>query len=197
MGRLCGLAVRVQIFWEVMGLERGPISLMSTTEDLLERKSSGSSLENLKYGLGDPLRSLHYTLYPQKFTLTSPTSRRRPVGIVRSRTKATEYLTCIYVLLLYQLKIISDRVYNIKKRIWNPLNTKMLLRFHSKLYLPLVLYGLTTWTPANERKLTQPIWELCAERNICNYGRSTAEWKHLQDELHNAHSSRNIILVIK
>jgi hypothetical protein len=35
---------RYQIFWEVVGLERGPLSLVSTIE-LLGRKSSGSSLE--------------------------------------------------------------------------------------------------------------------------------------------------------
>jgi hypothetical protein len=34
-----------QIFWEVVGLERGPLNLVSTIEELLERKSSGSSLE--------------------------------------------------------------------------------------------------------------------------------------------------------
>jgi hypothetical protein len=27
-----------QIFWEVVGLERSPLSLVSTTEELLERK---------------------------------------------------------------------------------------------------------------------------------------------------------------
>jgi hypothetical protein len=51
--RLCGLVVRVsgyrsrgrgfdsqryQIFWEVVGLERGPLSLMRIIEELLERK---------------------------------------------------------------------------------------------------------------------------------------------------------------
>jgi hypothetical protein len=35
---------RYQIFWEVLGLERGPLSLVSTTEELLERKNSGSGL---------------------------------------------------------------------------------------------------------------------------------------------------------
>jgi hypothetical protein len=58
--RLCGLVVksswlqiqrsgfdtlRYQIIWEVVGLERSPLSLVSTTEELLERKSSGSGLE--------------------------------------------------------------------------------------------------------------------------------------------------------
>jgi hypothetical protein len=33
-----------QIFWEVGGLERGPLSLVRTNEELLEWKSSGSSL---------------------------------------------------------------------------------------------------------------------------------------------------------
>jgi hypothetical protein len=59
--RLCGLAVRVpgyiswgpgfdsrryQIFWEVVGLERGPLSLVRIIEELLEWKSSSSGLEN-------------------------------------------------------------------------------------------------------------------------------------------------------
>jgi hypothetical protein len=40
------------IFW-VVGLERGPLSLVSTTEDLLERKSSGFGLESRDYGRRD------------------------------------------------------------------------------------------------------------------------------------------------
>jgi hypothetical protein len=41
---------RHQIFWEVVGLERGPLSLVSTIEELLGRKSSGSGLGNTYYG---------------------------------------------------------------------------------------------------------------------------------------------------
>jgi hypothetical protein len=63
--RLYGLVVRVpgcrsrspgfdsqryQIFWEVVGLERGSLSLVSTIEELLERKSCCSGLENRDYG---------------------------------------------------------------------------------------------------------------------------------------------------
>jgi hypothetical protein len=33
-----------------VGLERGPLSVVSTSEDLLGRKSSGSRLDNKKYG---------------------------------------------------------------------------------------------------------------------------------------------------
>jgi hypothetical protein len=35
---------RYQIFCEVVGLERGPLSLVSTIEELLERKSTCSCL---------------------------------------------------------------------------------------------------------------------------------------------------------
>jgi hypothetical protein len=39
-----------------VGLERGPLSLVSITEELLGRNSSGSGLENKEYGRGAPLR---------------------------------------------------------------------------------------------------------------------------------------------
>jgi hypothetical protein len=39
-----------------VGLERGSLSLVSTTEKLLGRKSSGSGLENREYGRRDPSR---------------------------------------------------------------------------------------------------------------------------------------------
>jgi hypothetical protein len=39
-----------------MGLERGPLSLVSTTEELLDKKESGSCLENREYGRRDPSR---------------------------------------------------------------------------------------------------------------------------------------------
>jgi hypothetical protein len=105
--RLCGLVVRVpgyrsrnpgfhsrryQIFWEVVGLERGPLGLVSTIEQLLGRNSSGSGLENRKYGRGDPLRWPRDTLYPQKLKITSPTSGGRSIGIVRLRANTTEFL---------------------------------------------------------------------------------------------------------
>jgi hypothetical protein len=42
---------RYQIFGEVVGMERGPLSLVSTTEELLGTKSNGSGLESREYGL--------------------------------------------------------------------------------------------------------------------------------------------------
>jgi hypothetical protein len=43
-----------QIFWEIVELEWGPLSLVSTTEELLERKSRGSGLESREYERRDP-----------------------------------------------------------------------------------------------------------------------------------------------
>jgi hypothetical protein len=84
---------RYQIFWEVLGLERGPLSLVSAIEELLERKSSGSCLETREYDSWDPSRWPRVTLYQQKLALTSPTSGGpRSVGIIRLRTQATEFI---------------------------------------------------------------------------------------------------------
>jgi hypothetical protein len=38
-----------------VGLKRVPLSLLSTIEEQLEKKSSGSGLENREYGRRDPL----------------------------------------------------------------------------------------------------------------------------------------------
>jgi hypothetical protein len=73
--RLCGLVVRVlgnrsggqgsisgttrfsgRGRKTVVVLERGTLSLVSTIEELLERKCSGSGLENREYGRRDPSR---------------------------------------------------------------------------------------------------------------------------------------------
>jgi hypothetical protein len=64
---------------------------VSTTEELLGRKSSGFGLESREYGRRDPSRLPRGTLYPQKLALTSPKSGGRSVGIVRSRNQATEF----------------------------------------------------------------------------------------------------------
>jgi hypothetical protein len=69
---------------------------MSTIEELLERKSSGSGLENREYDRGDPLRWLCDILYRKTLALTSPTCGGRSVGLVHSRTKAMEF--CLWVI---------------------------------------------------------------------------------------------------
>jgi hypothetical protein len=57
---------RYQISWEAVFLERGPLSLLSTTEELLGRKGIGFGLESQECGHKDPSRWTHGTLYPQK-----------------------------------------------------------------------------------------------------------------------------------
>jgi hypothetical protein len=76
-----------------VGLERVPLSLVSTNEELLERKSSGSGIGDPDYCHRYPSRLPRGTLYPQKLTLTSPTRDGRSVCIVVSRTKATDFYT--------------------------------------------------------------------------------------------------------
>jgi hypothetical protein len=84
-----------QIFWEVIGLERCTLSLVSSIETLLGRKSSGAGLESLEYCRRNQLRWPRDNLCPpKKLTPSSPTSGGRPVGIVRSRTKATKSTVC-------------------------------------------------------------------------------------------------------
>jgi hypothetical protein len=56
---------RIQIFWEAVGLKRGPLSQVSITEKLFERKSSGSGLESREYDLRNPSRWPRGTFYPQ------------------------------------------------------------------------------------------------------------------------------------
>jgi hypothetical protein len=105
LDRLCDPAVRVpdyrsrgfrfnsrryHIFWEVLGLERGSLSLVSTTEELLGRNSSGSGLEIENTAVGDPPR-WRDSLYPQKLALTSSIGAGRSVGMVRSKTQTTEF----------------------------------------------------------------------------------------------------------
>jgi hypothetical protein len=78
-------------------MERGPLSLVSTTEELLGSNSSGSGLESREYGR----RICHVDhVAPsirKKLALTSLTSGGRSVGIVHLRTEAMDffYRSCI------------------------------------------------------------------------------------------------------
>jgi hypothetical protein len=56
-----------QIFLEVVGLERCPLSFLSKIKEVFGGKNSGSGLERRECGSRDPLR------WPQNLALTSPT----------------------------------------------------------------------------------------------------------------------------
>jgi hypothetical protein len=75
-----------------VGQERGPLSLVSTIEELVERKSIGSGLESRDYGRRDQSRWPRDTLYPQKLALTSPTSGVHSVDIAWRRWVGKEVL---------------------------------------------------------------------------------------------------------
>jgi hypothetical protein len=74
-----------------VGLERGPLSLVSTTEELLDRKvaSPAYKTENMVVGI----RHADHVApsIRKKFAMTSPTSGGRSVGIVRSRTQTMDF----------------------------------------------------------------------------------------------------------
>jgi hypothetical protein len=80
---------------------------MCAIEELLERKSSVSGLENRERGRRDPSRWPRCTLYLQKLTPTSPTNGSRSVGIGRSRTPTTGVF--FFVLFLYFIFSSSNR----------------------------------------------------------------------------------------
>jgi hypothetical protein len=77
-----------------MGLERGPLSLVSTIEEILGRNISGSGLETREYGRRDLSRWPRNILYPQKVGSNFAHKQCQSVGIVRSRTRTTEFAFC-------------------------------------------------------------------------------------------------------
>jgi hypothetical protein len=89
--RVPGYGSRGPGYLEAVGLEQGSLSLVSTIEKLLERKSSGSSLEIREYCRRDPSRWPRGTHYLQKLALISPKSCGCSVGIVCLQTQATEF----------------------------------------------------------------------------------------------------------
>jgi hypothetical protein len=100
---------RYQIFWEVVDLERGPLSLVSTVEERLVRRRSGSGLESREYASREPSRWPRGTLHRQKLSLTSPTSGGHSVGIIRSRIQATEFSFSLEWPLIRRNSIVGER----------------------------------------------------------------------------------------
>jgi hypothetical protein len=94
---LCGLVVRVlgyrsggpgsipgTIRKKLLVLERSPLSLVSTTEELLDRKVAAPIYKTENTDVEIRHADHVAPLYPQKLAITSPTSGGRSVGIVLS-----------------------------------------------------------------------------------------------------------------
>jgi hypothetical protein len=103
LDRLCGLVVRVLgnrsgglgsipgTTRKVVGLERGPLSLVSITEELLDRKVAAPVYKTENTAVGVRCADHVAPSIRKKLEITSPTSGGRSVGIVRSRTQTMEF----------------------------------------------------------------------------------------------------------
>ena len=96
-----------------MGLERGPLSLVRSIEEVLEERVAASVQKTEINGLGDPLRWPRDTALRKKLALTSPTGGGRSVGIVRSRAKATEEVQILSETFLILRRTERDMITNV------------------------------------------------------------------------------------
>jgi hypothetical protein len=147
----------------VVGLEPGPLSLVSTTEELLD---SGSYLENREYGRRDPSRWPRGTLYPQKLAITSPTSGGRSVSIVHSRTQTMElylkYNTYSFMKLITNISLKCNSVCSWKKKPYMVGNWKC--RTLLSAYLDMAIFNRIHIgpfvSPLTETKIVRFMWNL-------------------------------------
>jgi hypothetical protein len=124
---------------KVVGLERGPLSLVSTTEELLGSNSSGSGLESREYGLGIRHADHVAPSIRKKLALTSLTNGGLSVGIVRLRTEATEFLY-IYIYIYIYILIGVQTIHRSKLRMTESLCAFKCKRFRSTRHI--VTFGI-------------------------------------------------------
>jgi hypothetical protein len=83
---------RYHILWEVVGLERGLLSLMRITEELLEWRSNGSGSRKPRLtAMGICCTDHTEPSIRKMLALASPTSGGRSVGIVHLWAEAMEF----------------------------------------------------------------------------------------------------------
>jgi hypothetical protein len=85
-----------QAFWEVAGLERSPLSLVSTIEELLDEKVDRSDLENREYGRRGTTRHPLSAKIGTNFTDKRPSLGWSPPGFSNDSLLAVEEVLCWY-----------------------------------------------------------------------------------------------------
>jgi hypothetical protein len=81
-----------------VGLERGPLNVVSTAEELLQIKSSGSGLENLDYGCrGSASLTKRHSVSEKKLIqlLTEMSIRNRKIMFLGSRVRPVRRATTL------------------------------------------------------------------------------------------------------
>jgi hypothetical protein len=128
---------RYQIFWEVVCLERGPLSLVRIIEELLERKVAASVYKAEINSRGDLLRWPRDSLYPLNFALTLPTSGGRSVGIVRLRTKIPQFVFVLFAA-SWNLLIILHHMRNVNMTTLRIVPLGLLTSLRHALYITVI-----------------------------------------------------------
>jgi hypothetical protein len=124
-GGLCSIPGTIRK--KVVGLERGPLSLVSTTEELLDKKSSGSCLENREYGRRDPSRCPRVTIYPQKVG-NHFTDKQRSLGRYSSLSESDHGIFFICMMFIRMICMKGDTCISPSARIHFDEITVTLLR---------------------------------------------------------------------
>jgi hypothetical protein len=97
-------SLRYHIFWEVVGMERGPLKLMNTIEELLERKSSGSGLKKWDYSHRSSVGLI--TRHPLSANVfTNFADKRRSLGRCSSFVDQSHGDFFIFINLLFMVHI--------------------------------------------------------------------------------------------
>jgi hypothetical protein len=98
---------------KVVGLEWGPLSLVSTTEELLDRKVAAPVQNPRIRPQGSVTLTMWHPLSAKKLAITSPTSSGRSVGIVLSRTQTMELFFFLVISINMSCRQFSDIKYTL------------------------------------------------------------------------------------